>query len=341
MRASLRCLQSAQRFAMRPNSTSFIGLGRMGSEMAYNLFSKQFAYKSDSRFVVCDALPESASSFCRNFTAQFPGAIIEIVPSPEEATLTSQTIVTMLPSSSQVQTVYGGSIIPALQTLPGDLAKNTLCIDSTTLDVAVSRQVSKDVIATGARMVDAPVSGGVTGAKAATLAFLVGGTEDSFQAVHPILSLMGQRIVHCGPAGGGVAAKLCNNLILGVQQIVVAEAMILGQKLGLDPAVLSSVVGSSTGSCWSMSVNNPVPGAIPDKSPPCERDYEGGFASALMEKDMGLASDIAIQTGTALPLGDVARTLYKSMIEQHPDLYARKDFSSVYRFLLASEKTNV
>ncbi|KAJ7093178.1 NAD binding domain of 6-phosphogluconate dehydrogenase-domain-containing protein [Mycena epipterygia] len=337
MKASLRCLQ---RLAMRPNSTSFIGLGRMGSEMAYNLFSKQFARRIESRFVVCDALPESTMSFCQNFTAAFPGANIEVVATPEEATLASEVIVSMLPSSAQVQTVYGSGIIPALRSLPSDLAKKTLCIDSTTLDVAVARQVAQEVIETGACMVDAPVSGGVTGAKAGTLSFLVGGTDASFQAVHPVLSMMGQRIVHCGPAGAGLGAKICNNLILGVQQIVVAEAMILGQKLGLDPAILSSVIGSSTGNCWSVSVNNPVQSALPDKSPPCERDYEGGFATALMAKDMGLATDIATQTGTELPLGDAARRLYCLMMEQQPEL-GRKDFSSVYRFLLSSEKANV
>ncbi|KAJ7771772.1 3-hydroxyisobutyrate dehydrogenase [Mycena metata] len=335
MRASLRCLQ--QRLAQRPNSTSFIGLGRMGSEMAYNLFSKQLAVKQESRFVVCDALPAAAAAFRQSFTATFPGCDIEIAATPEEATLASELIVTMLPSSTHVDAVYNGNetggIIPTLRGLPPALARTTVCIDSTTLDVDVSRAVSASVIATGASMVDAPVSGGVTGAKAGTLAFLVGGTPDAFQAVQPILSLMGQRIVHCGPAGAGLGAKICNNLILGVQQVVVAEAMILGQKMGLDPAVLSSVIGSSTGACWSISVNNPVPTALPAASPPCERDYEGGFATVLMEKDMGLASDIASKTGTALPLGDAARRLYEEMIKQQPEL-ARKDFSSVYRFLL-------
>ncbi|KAF7338640.1 3-hydroxyisobutyrate dehydrogenase [Mycena venus] len=337
MKASLRCLQSVQRLATRPKSTSFIGLGRMGSEMAYNLFSKQFAKRPDAHFVVCDALPEAASSFSQNFAAAFPGSNIEIVATPEEATLASEWIVTMLPSSAQVQTVYGGGIIPTLRSLPADLTQKTFCIDSTTLDVDVSREVAKDVIAAGASMVDAPVSGGVTGAKAGTLAFLVGGTEASFQTAHPVLSLMGQRIVHCGPAGAGLGAKICNNLILGVQQIVVAEAMILGGKLGLDPAVLSSVIGSSTGNCWSISVNNPVQSALPDKSPPCERDYEGGFATALMEKDMGLATDIAEKTESSLPIGWAARQVYSRMMEQQPEL-SRKDFSSVYKFLVSASK---
>ncbi|KAJ7184211.1 3-hydroxyisobutyrate dehydrogenase [Mycena filopes] len=322
MRPSLRCLQSANRLAHRHKSTSFIGLGRMGSEMAFNLFSKQLA-TPDARFVICDALPASAAAFRQSFTATFPGVDIQIAATPEEATLASELIVTMLPSSAQVQTVYNGAIIPTLRGLSPDLARATLCIDSTTLDVDVSRAVSAAY---------APVSGGVTGAKAGTLAFLVGGTPDAFATVQPILSLMGQRIVHCGPAGAGLGAKICNNLILGVQQIVVAEAMLLGQKMGLDPAVLSSVIGSSTGNCWSISVNNPVPSALPAGSPPCERDYEGGFATVLMEKDMGLASDVGGKTGTALPLGDAARRVYAEMLVERPEL-GRKDFSSVYRFL--------
>lgn len=116
------------------------------------------------------------------------------------------------------------------------------------------------------------------------MSFLVGGTEEAFERARPLLELMGSRIIHCGSSGDGLVAKICNNLVLGVQQIVVGEAMLLGSKLGIDPAVLASVINSSTGSCWSSSVNNPVPHALPDKSPPCERDYEGGFATALMLK---------------------------------------------------------
>ncbi|KAJ7074221.1 3-hydroxyisobutyrate dehydrogenase [Mycena amicta] len=304
MRVTRHCLQAAQRLAHRPNSTSFIGLGRMGSEMAYNLFSKTFANKPESRFVICDALVESASTFQKSFIAAFPGSHVEIVSSPDEAAVASQTLITMLPSSAQVKTVYQ-SILPAIR----GLSLPTLCIDSTTLDVAVAQQVARD-------MVDAPVSGGVTGAKAGTLAFLVGGTDESFESVHPILSLMGQRIVHCGPSGA---------------------AMLLGQNLGLDPAILASVIGSSTGNCWSLSVNNPVPHALgSEKSPPCERDYEGGFATALMEKDMGLASDIASKVGSSLPLGTAALGMYSDMMKERPEL-ARKDFSAVYRYIKESK----
>lgn len=192
----------------------------------------------------------------------------------------------MLPSSPHVRTVYSEAdgILPALRTLSADQARSTLCIDSTTLDVEVARGIAYDVTKTGAYMVDAPVSGGVTGAKAGTLSFLVGGTEEAFKLASDTLTHMGKKVIYCGSSGAGLAAKICNNLVLGVQQIVVAEAMLLGQKLGLEPAVLAGVINNSTGSCWASSVNNPVPLAVPDKSPPCERDYEGGFATSLMLK---------------------------------------------------------
>ena len=192
----------------------------------------------------------------------------------------------MLPSSPHVRQVYAESdtsILSTLRSLSAHEINSTLCIDSTTLDVQVARETAKEVHGVGATMVDAPVSGGVAGAKAGTLSFMVGGAEDAFARASPILSHMGKRIIHCGPSGAGLGAKICNNLVLGVQQIVVAEAMLLGQKLGLDPAVLAGVINSSTGSCWASSVNNPVPGALPTE-PPCTRNYEGGFATSLMLK---------------------------------------------------------
>ncbi|KAI5835633.1 hypothetical protein K523DRAFT_318954 [Schizophyllum commune Tattone D] len=365
MRPTVRCLQlNLERLAsQRHKSTSFIGLGRMGYEMAFNLFSKQHALASDSHFVVCDAVPSSAARFRDAFMEQFPGARLEVARDSGEAALASQTIITMLPASPQVLDVYHTGILPALRTLPREAAASTFCIDSTTLDVAVARQISSEVhnllsssnssptsaptststptttptpTPSGPLMVDAPVSGGVTGAKAGTLSFLVGGEADAFARAKPILELMGKRVIHCGPAGAGLAAKICNNLVLGVQQIVTAEAMLLGQKLGLDPAVLAAVIGSSTGSCWSVNVNNPVPGALPDKAPPCERKYEGGFATALMLKDMGLATTVAQQTSTPTPLGEAASAIYAKVVAEKPEL-AGKDFSAVYEWLREGE----
>ncbi|KAG7086686.1 hypothetical protein E1B28_002624 [Marasmius oreades] len=328
-----RFLQSLtlERISYRSKSTSFIGLGRMGYEMAHNLFSKQYANAQDAHFIVCDAVPERAQAFSASFLTRFPGAKIAIARTPEEATLASQNIITMLPSSREVKTVYNDGIVPTLKKL-SSTSHNTLCIDSTTLNVDVACQVARDVVDTNSQMIDAPVSGGVTGAKAGTLSILVGGTEPAFNLASPILANMGQRIIHCGPSGAGLGAKICNNLILGVQQIVVGEAMLLGEKLGLDPAVLASVVSSSTGSCWSVSVNNPVPKSLPEKSPPCERGYEGGFATSLMLKDMGLATDIAATVGSPLPLGEAAESLYARVIQEEPDL-SQKDFSSIYRYL--------
>lgn len=192
----------------------------------------------------------------------------------------------MLPSTPHVRNVYAeaGGILPALRKLPQDVVQATLCIDSTTLDVETARELAASVSKTGARMVDAPVSGGVAGARAGTLSFLVGGTRTAHEKATPTLERMGKNIIYCGASGAGLAAKICNNLVLGVQQIVVSEAMLLGQKLGLEPKVLASVINSSTGACWASSTNNPVPGAVSDKSPPCERDYDGGFATRLMLK---------------------------------------------------------
>jgi 3-hydroxyisobutyrate dehydrogenase len=336
MKPTLRALQALdpRATAVRAKSTAFIGLGRMGSEMAYNLFSKKFVESADSHFVVCDAVPESAVTFRQNFLSQFPRANIDIVQTPEEAVRASEAIVTMLPSSPQVKAVYceASGILHALRTFKGTELEQTLFIDSTTLDVDVGRQVAVDVIKAGGQMIDAPVSGGVTGANAGTLSFLVGGTEASFLRAQPILALMGKRIIHCGSSGAGLGAKICNNLVLGVQQIVVGEAMLLGQKLGLDPAVLAGVINNSTGGCWASSVNNPVPSSLPDKSPPCERDYEGGFATALMLKDMNLATNVASASNSPLPLGEAARDLYTEAIARRPDL-ARKDFSSIYQYI--------
>ncbi|KAI6151014.1 NAD-binding of NADP-dependent 3-hydroxyisobutyrate dehydrogenase-domain-containing protein [Pisolithus tinctorius] len=286
----------------------------MGSEMAHNLFLNKFSESPDSGFVVCDAIPESAVSFQRSFLSRFPEALIEVVRTPEDHVFSEQfrasaTVVTMLPSSPEVQTVYTESngIIPALRSFAADKPQQTLLIDSTTLDVDVARRVAGAAEESKALMIARPC---VAGAKAGTLSFLVGGTEAAFRKAEPIL------------------AKICNNLVLGVQQIVVAEAMLLGQALGLDPAVLAGVINSSTGACWASSVNNPVP------PPPCERDYEGGFATALMisSKDMRLATDIASARSSPLPLGRPRETCMPVVLKVSPEL-ARKDFSSVYRYL--------
>ncbi|EIW85379.1 3-hydroxyisobutyrate dehydrogenase [Coniophora puteana RWD-64-598 SS2] len=334
MRPTVRLLQSISPAATtRQNAVAFIGLGRMGANMAYNLFSKTYASNPATKFVLCDAVPSVALDLKRRLETEFNGLDVQVVLKPEEAVKAAQTVLTMLPSSPHVKTVYteDGGILPTLHALA---SHHTLLIDSTTLDVDVARAVMRDAENAGAKMVDAPVSGGVAGAKAGTLSFLVGGPDATYKLAHPYLSMMGARIIHCGPAGAGLGAKICNNLVLGVQQIVVGEAMLLGERLGLDAGVLAGVINSSTGACWSCHTNNPVPGALKEKAiePPCERDYEGGFATALMLKDMNLATQGAQKHGTALPMGTAAKEYYDRIIQANPVL-ARKDFSSVYTAL--------
>ncbi|KAI0831144.1 3-hydroxyisobutyrate dehydrogenase [Trametes gibbosa] len=339
MRPTPHLLRAVASATQRQNSISFIGLGRMGSEMAYNLFARTLVESNGTaRFIVCDAREATSEAFVRNFITQFPGAQVQTATTPAEAVRASRTVVTMLPSSPHVRNVYveEDGIVSALRSLPSEVAQSTLCIDSTTLDVSVARTVAGEVQMVGAAIVDAPVSGGVTGAKAAALSFLVGGPEKAFKLAYPHLLHMGKNVIYCGDSGAGLVAKICNNLILGVQQIVVSESMLLGQKLGLDPKVLASVINSSTGACWASSVNNPAPGALPGKAPPCERDYDGGFATSLMLKDMGLATDLADSTGTPLPLGNAAEKIYADVVSEDPEL-SNKDFSSVYRYLRVSK----
>jgi len=267
------------------------------------------------------------------------GKSASFVKTPREAVLSAGTIITVLPSSPHVLSVYEGSsesIIPTLKELPADEAQKTLCIDSTTCHVSTSQGLAQLLGQIQVNMVDAPVSGGVSGAKAGTLSFLVGGPERSFELAVPFLDFMGKRVIYCGPSGSGLAAKICNNMVLGVQQVVVAEAMLLGQRLGLHPKVLASVINSSTGRCWASEVNNPVKDALElsesQAGPPAQRRYEGGFAASLMLKDMGLATGSGKMLSVPLPLGEKAEEVYAEMLKGKPEL-ANRDFSSVYKYL--------
>ncbi|KAG8886470.1 hypothetical protein FRB97_002981 [Tulasnella sp. 331] len=327
----------------RAHAVAFVGLGAMGRHMATNLFSKTFTVDSSSSFVVCDALPEAADAFARSFQEQYPTAKINVVRTPGEAVSRAATIITMLPSSPQVNEVYLGAdgIFLSISRLRGhsEARLETLAIDSTTLDVVTAKEVSDKVAHAGIRMVDAPVSGGVVGAAAGTLSFMVGGPKETFDQAQPFLERMGKNIIHCGDSGTGLAVKICNNLILGINQTAVAEAMLLGTSLGLSPALLTSVINNSTGRCWPSSVNNPVPGALPGQSPPCERDFKGGFASKLMLKDLNLALNAAKTVSVPLPLGSSSIRVYEE-VSQDDDLGGR-DFSVVFRWLQNMQKAKL
>lgn len=204
----------------------------------------------------------------------------------------------------------------------------TLLVDCSTIDPNVAAEVAKSASEKGFSMVDAPVSGGVGGAEAATLTFMVGGEEAAFEAARAYLRHMGKNIVHCGPASTGQVAKVCNNLILGISMAAVAEAMNLGVRLGADPKVLASIINTSSGRCWSSDTYNPVPGVMDNV--PASRGYTGGFGVALMRKDLGLALDAAKAVDAPLPTGGLAHTLYSVMTNKG---YGKRDFSSIFEFL--------
>jgi 3-hydroxyisobutyrate dehydrogenase len=229
----------------------------------------------------------------------------------------------MLPSGSEVREVYlsEGGVLESAN--PG-----TLLIDSSTIDVDTARLIAAAADAKGLSMVDAPVSGGVVGAQAGSLTFMVGGSESAFIRATPILEAMGKTIVHAGGAGNGQAAKICNNMILGISMIAVSEAFILGAKLGLDAQKLFDISSKSSGQCWSLTSYCPVPGPVP--ASPANRDYQAGFTAAMMLKDLVLAQDAARSVAAATPLGAEAAALYRLYVS-HGE--GSRDFSGIIRFL--------
>jgi 3-hydroxyisobutyrate dehydrogenase len=267
----------------------FIGLGNMGGPMAANLV--QAGHRVRGFDLVPAALEAAASKG------------IETAASAAEAVQGAETVVTMLPAGEQVRAAYlgeGGLIAAA--------GPGSLLVDSSTIDVASAREVHEAAAAAGHLMLDAPVSGGVAGAEAATLTFMCGGPDAAFARARPLLEVMGRNIVHAGGPGNGQAAKVCNNMILGISMLACAEAFTLGEKLGLDPKKLFEISSVSSGSCWAMLNHNPVPGIVETSA--ANRDYRPGFAAAMMHKDLKLSQTAASQAGAATPLGAAATALY-------------------------------
>lgn len=239
----------------------------------------------------------------------------------------------MLPEPSHVNNVFGHILKPPLST---DVVANPdrLFIDCSTIDPLSSRNVANAVHTTEqGRFVDAPMSGGVVGARAGTLTFMLGAPDQLVSRVEAILLLMGKKVVHCGPQGAGLSGKLANNYLLAINNIATAEALNLGIKWGLDPKVLSNLINISTGKCWPSEVNNPVKGVV--EGAPASRDYSGGFGISLMKKDLKLAIQAANEAGARLELGDKASDVYEAACEQE-DCKGR-DFSVVYRYLGGTE----
>lgn len=286
---------------------AFIGLGHMGRPMAANLVAAGHDVRGFDRDPA--VLDEARASG------------IPVAGSGEEAAAASDVVVTMLPAGRHVLAAYGDDDAPGLLAAarPG-----TLFIDSSTIAVDEARDAAQRAAAAGHRALDAPVSGGVVGAVNGTLAFMVGGADDDFAVALPLLQAMGARIVHCGGPGLGQAAKVCNNMILGVSQIAVAEAFVLGERLGLSHEALFDVASNASGQCWALTTNCPVPGPVPTS--PANDDYRPGFAGALMAKDLGLASAAIAATGVAARLGSLAGDIYERFAQEGG---ADRDFSGI------------
>jgi 3-hydroxyisobutyrate dehydrogenase len=269
-------------------SIAFIGLGNMGGPMAANLV------KAGHRVTAFDLVAASRDQ------AKADGA--GIAESAVGAVKGANVVVTMLPAGKHVISVWTDVI--------SSMSKGTLIIDCSTIDVESAKAAHALAAKHGVNSIDAPVSGGTGGAKGATLTFMCGGEEKAFAAAKPVLENMGKKIVHCGGAGAGQAAKICNNMILGISMIAVSEAFALAEKLGLSHKALFDVASTSSGQCWSLTSYCPVPGPVP--ASPANNDYKPGFASALMVKDLTLAQDAAKAAGAATPLGKHAQEIYKA-----------------------------
>lgn len=281
---------------------AFIGLGNMGGPMAANLVA---GGHSVTGFDLVPAALERAGE-----------AGVRIAASGAAAVASADVVITMLPS--------GALVLSAYHELLSAAPAGALFIDSSTISVDDAREAHALATSRGFRAVDAPVSGGVVGATAGTLTFMVGAATDDFAAAEPVLTAMGSRIVHCGEPGAGQAAKICNNLILGVSMIAVSEAFVLGEKLGLSNQALFDVASTASGQCWALTTNCPVPGPVPTS--PANREYRPGFAGALMAKDLGLAAEAFASTGTHAEVGSLAAELYRRFADEGG---AALDFSGI------------
>jgi 3-hydroxyisobutyrate dehydrogenase len=284
---------------------AFIGLGHMGGPMARNLL------KAGHSLVVFDVVQRNAEAL---------GSLgASVAVSAKDAASKGELVITMLPSSPHVKAVYSGADGVLAGVAPG-----TTLIDSSTIDPHTAREVAAAAEKHGNPMADAPVSGGTGGAEAGTLTFMVGGAAEVFERIAPILKHMGKNIVHCGAAGTGQVAKICNNMLLGISMIGVAEAMNLGATLGIDPKILAGIINTSSGRCWSSDTYNPYPGVM--ENVPAARGYTGGFGADLMLKDLSLATDAAKLSKQPVMMGALAQQLYQTFSTQGA---GAQDFSAI------------
>jgi 3-hydroxyisobutyrate dehydrogenase len=286
---------------------AFIGLGNMGSGMAANLAKAGHEVRA---FDLSEAaLARAEQNGCAR------------TASAAEAVKDAEVVVTMLPAGKHVRDVYESSVI-------GQAPTSAILIDCSTIDVKTAREEIGKAEEAGYEMVDAPVSGGIAAAEGGTLTFMVGGSDPAFERARPYLEAMGKAVIHAGGAGSGQAAKICNNMLLGASMIATCETFVLAQKLGLDPQTFFDIASKASGQCWSMTTYCPVPGVGP--ATPADRDYEGGFATALMLKDLRLAMEAAVSVNAYTPMGGEAEEIYARFAERGGDT---KDFSAVIKMI--------
>jgi len=292
----------------------FIGLGNMGAPMAANLL------KAGHRVTGFDIARGPVEALAAKGGSAAASAA--------EAASAGEIVITMLPAGPQVRSVYLGAAGVLAHARHG-----ALLIDCSTIDVETARAVAAAAKEARFDMLDAPVSGGVAGAEAASLTFMVGGEAEVFARAQPVLAAMGRTIVHAGPAGNGQAAKICNNMILGVSMIAVCEGFALAERLGLEAQTLFDISSKSSGQCWALTSYCPVPGPVP--ASPANREYSPGFTAAMMLKDLRLAQQAAGATAAATPLGASAASLYQLFVD---DGAGGVDFSGIYRFIRKPER---
>jgi 3-hydroxyisobutyrate dehydrogenase len=287
---------------------AFIGLGNMGGGMAANLVKA--GHQVAAFDLSEDALSKAEANGCTR------------VASAEEAVANAEAVVTMLPAGKHVRQVYETSVI-------GKAPASAILMDCSTIDVGTAREVIGLAEAGGYRMADAPVSGGIAAAEGGTLTFMVGGSGEAFEAARPFLEQMGKAVIHAGGAGAGQAAKICNNMLLGASMVATCETFVMAQKLGLDPQTFFDISSKASGQCWSMTSYCPLPGVGPVT--PADRDYEGGFAAALMLKDLRLAMEAAQSVDAYTPMGAHAEELYARFAEALGG--GGKDFSGIIKMI--------
>ena len=285
----------------------FIGLGNMGGGMAANLAKAGHDVRAFD--LSADAIARAKEAGCH------------VAASARDAVAGAEVVVTMLPNGAIVRSVYAGDVI-------GHAPTSALLMDCSTIDVATAREVAETAAKGGHAMLDAPVSGGIAAANAGTLTFMVGGEEAGFARGEPVLAQMGKAVIHAGASGAGQAAKICNNMLLGASMVATCETFKLAEKLGLDLQTFFDISSKASGQCWSMTAYCPVPGVGPQT--PADNDYKGGFATALMLKDLRMAMEAANGAGAHVPMGALAEKLYADFADGG---HQGQDFSAIINSL--------